>query len=145
MNLSRLTLIISLLLALVLIYTSGLKLWVYSNSKTGFDFFPFIKDYHKMVFWGLMFAQLSTAVLLIFRRTRLLGLYSTFFLLASLSTYLYVMLHYTTHVPCACTGIVPKLTWVGHMWLTIGLALVTAINISFLPDNKHTTDIHARG
>lgn len=140
MNLDRLTFGISLLLAALLTYASTLKLWSYFHSSIGFDFFPFVKDYHIELFWGLMVLQLLISGVLMFRRTRLLGLYIAFFLLASLSTYLHVMLTYATMVPCACIGIIPKISWQGHLWFTIGFAIVTMVNIALLPK-----DIHARG
>jgi hypothetical protein len=141
MNLNRLILIISLLLVATFIYASGAKLWTFWQSKTGFDFFPFVKDYHKIAFWGLMIVQLLIASLLTFRRTRLEGLYGSFFLLAFLSTYLYIMLHYTDHIPCNCTGIIPSLSWEGHMWSTIAMTILAGTGIGLLSNKK----IHARG
>lgn len=140
MKLQRITMIISLLLALLFIYTTGLKLWGYTQSKAGFEFFPFVRDYHKLLFWGLMIVQVTITGLLAFGRTRLLGLYGAFFLLASLSTYLYVMLHYSDHIPCACTGVIYSLSWQSHLWFTIGFTVLAGAGISLLPK-----DIHARG
>ncbi|SMC88671.1 MauE/DoxX family redox-associated membrane protein [Pedobacter africanus] len=140
MNRPKITFIISLLLALTFVYTAGLKLWGYVHSKTGFDFFPFVKDYHQLLFWGLIVMQLALAGCLLFRRLRLTGLYATFFLLVALDTYLYVMLHYADHVPCFCTGVVPGLSWNGHLWFTIGFTLLAGTGIALLPN-----DIHARG
>lgn len=139
MNSKRLTLIISLLLALLFIYASGLKLWSYANSKVGFDFYPFLKDYHAMTFWLLMIAQLFAACCLVFPKPRLLGSYGAFFILTLLSTYLYIMLHYADHIPCACTGIVPGLSWEGHLWFTVIFTILAGVNIALLP----TKDIHA--
>jgi len=140
MNRSRITFIISLLLALAFVYAAGVKLWGYMHSKTGFDFFPFMKNYHQLLFWGLMVAQLAIAGLLLFRRLRLAGLYGAFFMLAGLSTYLYVMLHYANHIPCACTGIIQGLSWQGHLWFTIGFTVLAGAGVTLLPK-----DIHARG
>lgn len=137
MNLRRLTTIISLLLASLLVYASCM--WAYMRSKTGFDFFPFIGDYQKVLFWGFVIAQLVIATLLAFHKTRLKGMYGCFFLLASLSAYLYVMLHYADHIPCNCTGIIPGLSWQGHMWFTIGFTILAGTGIAILPDK----DIHA--
>lgn len=139
MNSHRLTTIISLFLASLLIYASGIKLWAYIRSKIGFDFFPFIGDYHKTLFWGLIVVQLLIAGLLIFRRTRLLGLYVNFFLLGSLSTYLYLMLHYADHIPCTCIGVIYSLSWQGHLWFTIAFTILSGAGVSLLPK-----DIHAR-
>lgn len=140
MNSSRFTLITSWLLAAIMIYGTAIKLWSYSTSKVGFDFFPFVENHHRLVFWGLISLQLCVAFFLIFRKTRLAGLYAAFFLLISLSTYLYLMLHYSTHVPCFCTGIIPRLSWQGHLWFTIGFTVLAGAGVALLPKN-----IHARG
>ncbi|WP_316812912.1 MauE/DoxX family redox-associated membrane protein [Pedobacter heparinus] len=140
MNLRKLTFIISLQLAALLLYAAGLKLWGYTIAKAGFEFYPFVKDYHAMLFWTLMVLQIGIVCLLVFNRTRLMGLYSTFILLASLSTYLYVMLHYAEQVPCYCTGIIPGLSWEGHLWFTVSFTILAGINIVLLPK-----DIHAHG
>lgn len=141
MNLKRLTLVISLLLALLFIYAAGLKLWSYAHSKVGFDFYPFLKDYHTMAFWLLVIAQLFTAGCLVLPKARLVGTYVAFFVLALLSTYLYVMLHYADHIPCACTGIVPGLSWERHLWFTVTFTILAGVNIVILP----AKDIHAHG
>lgn len=133
--------VISLLLKVLLVYASGTKLLNYIYSGIGFDFFPFVKNYHRIVFWGLIIVQLIMAGLLLFRSTRLFGLYSVFFLLAFLSTYLHVMLRYAVEVPCACTGIIPSLSWNGHLLFTIAFTILAGINIALLPDKE----IHARG
>jgi hypothetical protein len=141
MNFKRLTLIISLLLALLFAYASGLRLWSYANSKVGFDFYPFLKDHHNTLFWLLMVAQIVATGCLILPKARLLGSYSAFFVLASLSTYLYVMLHYADHIPCSCIGIVPGLSWEGHLWFTVIFTILAGVNIVLLP----AKDIHAHG
>lgn len=138
-KLQKLTFVISLLLAVLLLYTSGLKLWIYASAETGFEFFPFVKDYHVVVFWMLMICQLLISGFLFLNKTRLMGSYGAFFLLSSLSTYLYLMLHYAVEIPCFCTGIIPGLSWEGHLWFTMAFATLAGINIMLLPK-----DIHAR-
>ncbi|SMC54608.1 MauE/DoxX family redox-associated membrane protein [Pedobacter africanus] len=141
MNLHRITLISSLLLATLLLYASGIKLWSYAKSKIGFEFFPFVKEYHELVFWLLMTFQLVFAGLLFSNRTRLIGLYGVFFLLSFLGSYLYVMIHFSNNIPCFCTGVIPFMSWNGHLWFTISFAVLAGIMIVLFPDKN----IHARG
>ncbi|MNL36808.1 hypothetical protein D3C87_1589160 [compost metagenome] len=105
-------------------------------SKIGFEFFPFVKDYHQLLFWGLMVTQLTIACLLLFDRTRLYGLYTAFFLLITLSTYIYMMLNYSEQIPCSCTGIIPGLSWKGHLWFTVGTVILSGFAIGLLPVTK---------
>lgn len=136
----KLTFVISLILVLQLIYATSIELYGYHLSKNGFAFFPLLAGYHQPVFWILMFAQIVLAGLLLICRTRLIGSYGVFLLLAFLSTYLYCLQHYADHVPCACTGIIPNLSWNGHMWFTIAFTLLAGANVVLLPKEIHTRE-----
>lgn len=129
---------IALLSAVLLTYGACIIFWRYIRSTAEFKFFPIVRDFDKLAIWVLVVVQLTIAILLLFRKTTLFGLYANFFLLTTLSGYLYVILHYADHIPCACMGIIPMLSWEGHLWFTISFASLTAINIVLSP----AKDIH---
>lgn len=73
----------------------------------------------------LIAAELVAALLLIFPRTRLLGLAVSLVLLVLFTTYLGYMVLYAPELPCSCGGVISTLSWKGHLLLNAGLLGLT--------------------
>jgi len=75
---------------------------------------PFVTNFSDQIAYLLPPGELVLSVLLIVRRTRLLGLYLSFALMALFTGYIWLMLHYAPDLPCSCGGIISALSWRGH-------------------------------
>ncbi len=115
-----------------------LLLWIYTglNKLIHYDKFsfetgrsPFLQHIAPLVAMILPAGELVIAALLIFRRTRVMGLYASLFLMTLFTGYVYVMLHYAYDLPCSCGGIIELLTWEQHLVVNCMLTLLTAIAI----------------
>src|SRR5690606_36348213 len=73
------------------------------------------------------------AFLLVVGRTRLLGLYASFFLMTLFSGYIYAMLHFSYYAPCSCGGILKLFgldeSWNDHLVFNIVFTLLAAVGI----------------
>lgn len=115
-----------------------LLLWIYTglNKLIHFDKFsfeagrsPFLQHLAPLVAAMVPAGELAIAALLIFKRTRVAGLYASLFLMTLFTGYVYVMLHYAYDLPCSCGGIIELLTWEQHLIVNLMLTLLTAIAI----------------
>jgi hypothetical protein len=101
--------IISALLIILWIYTGLNKLLDYDNFKFQLGRSPFLQDLSKPIAIALPVGELLLALSLTIKRTRLLGLYASFFLMLLFTGYIYAMLHYSYYVPCSCGGVLAAL------------------------------------
>lgn len=107
--------IISSLLIILFIYTALSKLSGYSNFTAQLSKSPFITSYATSLAWTLPAVEILIALLLVFKRTRLLGLYASFFMMSLFTAYLIVMLNFSYHIPCSCGGALQYLSWNEHI------------------------------
>lgn len=115
-----------------------LLLWIYTglNKLIHYDKFsfeagrsPFLQHIAPFIAVVVPAGELVIAVLLIFKRTRVAGLYASLFLMTLFTGYVYVMLHYAYDLPCSCGGIIELLTWEQHLVVNLMLTLLTAAAI----------------
>ncbi|WP_442587862.1 MauE/DoxX family redox-associated membrane protein [Pedobacter sp. AW31-3R] len=74
--------------------------------------------------------ELALALLLIFNKTRLLAMYSSFFLMFLFTLYIGGAVYQVySRYPCACGGLFSRLGWKKHFKLNIGLTLIALAGV----------------
>ena len=116
--------VISCLLIILFIYTGLNKLMEYSNFKFQLGRSPFIQPMAGLIARTLPFGELLIAVALIFRKTRMAGLYASYGLMLLFTGYIYLMLKFTYDLPCSCGGVLAQLSWSDHLIFNIGFTLL---------------------
>ncbi len=115
-----------------------LLLWIYTglNKLIHYDKFsfeagrsPFLQHIAPLIAAMVPAGELGIAALLIFKRTRVAGLYASLFLMTLFTGYVYIMLHYAYDLPCSCGGIIELLTWEQHLMVNAMITLLTAVAI----------------
>ncbi|SFP01670.1 hypothetical protein SAMN05428949_7186 [Chitinophaga sp. YR627] len=123
-------------LAIEAIIAVLLLLWIYTglNKVIHYDKFsfeagrsPFLQHISPLVAVLVPAGELITAILLIFKRTRVAGLYASLFAMTLFTGYVYIMLQYAYDLPCSCGGIIELLTWEQHLLVNLMLTLLTAL------------------
>lgn len=107
--------IISSLLIILFIYTALSKLSSYNTFIVQLSKSPFITSYAKLIAWGLPAVEILISLLLVFKRTKLIGLYASFFMMSLFTAYLIIMLKFSYHIPCSCGGVLQNLSWNDHI------------------------------
>ena len=74
-------------------------------------------------------AELVIALLLLFPRTRLKGLYGSLVLLSVFTCFLLYMVLFVPRLPCSCGGVIGSLSWKEHVVLNTGLMGLTVLGI----------------
>ncbi|MBP1164569.1 MULTISPECIES: MauE/DoxX family redox-associated membrane protein [Chryseobacterium] len=100
---------------------------------------PILNAFTNSVSYGILAIELVVSILLIFERTRLIGLYGSFILMVLFSIYIYIILHYSESIPCSCGGILEKMDWHTHFIFNIIATCVAAIAIIWItrPSRKY--------
>ncbi|TWV89432.1 MauE/DoxX family redox-associated membrane protein [Chitinophaga pinensis] len=113
-----------------------LSLWIYTglNKVIHYDKFsfetgrsPFLQHISSLVAILVPAGELLTAILLVFKHTRVVGLYASLFLMTLFTGYVYIMLQYAYDLPCSCGGIIELLAWEQHLLVNLILTLLTAL------------------
>lgn len=123
--------IISILFILLWGYAGISKLIDYSEFRMQLGLSPFITEFSHLLSWTLPISEIGIAVLLIFSKTQLTGLYFSLFLMTLFSVYIYTMLHHSYYIPCSCGGILGKMQWKPHLYFNLFFVLLAIIGILY--------------
>lgn len=127
--------IICALLIFLFIYTGISKLLDYHTFRRQLGQSPFITFYAPLLAWALPLGEIIIAGMLSFNRSRLTGLYLSFFLLCLFTFYLAAMLQLSYYIPCSCGGVLQALSWQAHIILNVVFILLSAAGTLLQP--KH--------
>jgi hypothetical protein len=116
--------IISSLFILLFVYTAVSKWLDFASFTSVVAQSPLIGSFPYLVAWLLPVFELWVAGLLLFRRSRIVGLYAALFLMIAFTGYISSMLLFSSHLPCSCGGVIRYLSWRTHLiFNTVWIAL----------------------
>lgn len=126
---------ISALLVLLWIYASTTKLLDLKKFRYALSVQVFPKWMGQILVWAIPISELAITGLLLFDKTRLLGMYLSFILMLAFTLYIGGVIFKVYNVyPCPCGGLFSKMSWKKHfrvnLWLTL-LALIGVLLMEF--------------
>jgi len=89
-------------------------------------------------------AEILLALGLLFKRTRLFGLYTSLFLLLIFTGYIYSILHFSYFIPCSCGGILGKMSWNVHLVFNVAMSSLAFIGILFYGEGEGDKQLSTR-
>ena len=119
--------IIASLLVFLFIYAALSKLLDFNKFKYQLGQSPFITNISRIVVWVIPLSEILVSIALMIKRTRVAGLYLSFFLMLLFTGYIFMMLHYSPYLPCSCGGILSSMSWKQHFIFNLfftGLSLL---------------------
>jgi hypothetical protein len=121
--------LVCILYVLLFIYAAMSKLLDFENFQVQLGQSPLLSSFAVWISWLVPFTELITAGLLMFQKWRSLGLQAAFSLMTMFTVYIFIILHYSSFIPCSCGGILEKMSWNIHLIFNIVFVLlaVTAI------------------
>ena len=131
--------IISALLVFLFIYAALSKLLDFGKFNHQLSQSPFIANISQWVVWAIPAGELLISILLIIRSTRIAGLYFSYFIMLLFTGYIFMMLRFSSYLPCSCGGVLSGMSWKQHFVFNLaftGLAL-TAIMIQHMHSDKN--------
>lgn len=121
--------IICSLLLLLFSYAAISKLTDYNTFAGQLGKSPFLERYASIIVWLIPVTECIIALLLLFNKTRLTGLFASFALMLTFTIYIYMMLHYSYYVPCSCGGVLAKMSWTQHFWFNVAFTTLALTGI----------------
>jgi len=121
--------IISSLLILLFVYAAVSKLLDYPTFRVQLGRSPFIAGFSGILAWALPAFELIIALMLMFRRFRLAGLYASLFMMSLFTAYIYMMLHFSYYIPCSCGGVLSKMNWNQHLAFNVFFVVLSIAGI----------------
>lgn len=111
------------------IYAAISKLFDYQNSQLQLSKSPFITEHASVLVWAVPAMEIFISLLLVFKRTRIVGFYASLFLMTVFTAYIYAMLHYSYYIPCSCGGILSHMDWRTHFWFNVVFVVLSIAGI----------------
>lgn len=121
--------VICSLLIMLFIYASINKLADYKLFTVQLSKSPFITSFSNIVAWSVPAIEILIVLLLVIKRTRLIGLYASFFLMSLFTAYLIIMLNFSYYIPCSCGGVLEKLSWNQHILFNTFFLLISGTGV----------------
>lgn len=128
--------IISFLFILLFVYAALMKLLDVEKFIVQLNQSPMLMAFAPVVAWTVPITELIVAALLLFTRTKLIGLIASFTLMAAFTMYIVVILSYAERIPCSCGGILQEMTWVQHLIFNIAFTALAVAGIALLSKER---------
>ena len=121
--------LICLLYVLLFVYAAVSKLLDFENFVAQLGQSPLLSPFADYVSIAVIFVELSIAVLLSIPKLRYFALWSAVALMMMFTTYIVIILNFSSFVPCSCGGILEKLGWTEHLifntvFIVLGIAAI---------------------
>jgi len=98
---------------------------------------PIIKKLNPILAFAVPISELLISVLLFIPKTKKIGLYSSFVIMALFTIYVGGILSFIKNKPCTCGGVLRSLSWPQHLILNI---VLTALAMAAILLSKQKKD-----
>lgn len=120
---------IALLNILLFIYAATSKILDFENFQVQLGQSPLLSAYAEFVSYAVPISELLICSLLLIPRLRLYGMYATYGIMVMFTAYIYIILNYSSFIPCSCGGILEEMSWNQHMVFNCLFILLSATAI----------------
>ncbi|MFH7018609.1 DoxX family protein [Flavobacterium sp. FlaQc-47] len=136
--------VICLLYILLFIYAGLSKILDFHNFRIQLGQSPILSPLAGWVSILIPLIEFAIAILLIFKQTRFLGLLASFILMGLFSFYIYIILNYSSFIPCSCGGILEKMKWGDHLIFNLVFVVMAGLAFLILPVSLHNIFINIK-
>jgi uncharacterized membrane protein YphA (DoxX/SURF4 family) len=123
---------ICLLYILLFVYAAFSKLLDFENFQVQLGQSPLLSAFASWVSWLVPIIELILALLLFFPKWRVIALFAAFSLMVMFTAYIYIILNYSSFVPCSCGGILEKMGWTEHLLFNVVFIMLATVGILIL-------------
>lgn len=128
--------ITSFLFILLFVYAALSKLMDVEKFSVQLGQSPLLTAFANWIVWIVPFSEIIIALMLMTERFKLIGFYAAFSLMAMFTTYIVIILNFTSYIPCSCGGILEKLGWTEHLIFNVIFTLLALTGIIFLTQGR---------
>lgn len=127
---------ICLLYVLLFVYAAVSKLLDFENFKTQLGQSPLLSPFATSISILVIVIEFVISILLCISKTKNAALWSAVALMSMFTTYIVIILNYSSFVPCSCGGILEKLGWHEHLLFNIVFLLLALVAIRLKCNNN---------
>ena len=128
--------IVCYLYVILFVYAAVSKIIDFQNFQAQIGQSPLLSIYAGIISYGVLLLEIILAALLCFQRFRLGGLYGAFTLMILFTVYIFIILNYSSDIPCSCGGILEKMGWKEHFIFNCCFVLLALLAILFYPGSR---------
>jgi putative oxidoreductase len=111
---------IAVLLIILFVYTASSKMLDFAQFKVQLEIQAIPRWSVPILLYTLPGIEMSTALLLAFPLSRIVGLYLSVLLMAVFTAYIALaLMHIFSRVPCSCGGVLKSLGWKNHFFFNL--------------------------
>lgn len=115
---------------LLFCYAATSKLTDFQNFQVQLAQSPMLSAFSKILSFTVPISEFLIAGLLIIKRYRLVGLILSYWMMILFTSYIFIILNYSSYVPCSCGGVLEKLGWEEHLAFNIFFIVLAAVAIA---------------
>ncbi|WP_163394752.1 DoxX family protein [Flavobacterium limi] len=119
--------VICLLYILLFVYAAVSKLFDFERFQVQLGQSPLLSVYADWVSWSVIAAELLTASFLAIPRYRTTALLASLGIMTMFSVYIFIILNFSSFVPCSCGGILEKMSWNVHLIFNLFFIALAAL------------------
>jgi hypothetical protein len=124
---------ICLLYVLLFVYAALSKLIDFENFRVQLGQSPLLSAFAGWVSSLVLLSEFLISILLFVPKIRIIALYLAVGLMTMFTTYIIIILNYSSFIPCSCGGILEKLGWREHLifncvFILIGIIALLLLN-----------------
>ena len=142
--------IISLLYVLLFVYAAASKLLDFQHFKIQLGQSPLLSPFADWIAVLVPVTEFLICIMLMLPRYKLAGLFSAYGLMVMFTVYIFIILNYTSFIPCSCGGVLEKLDWKSHMifnivFVCLGAAAIVLYKSRFKVSNHFLKAVKLTG
>lgn len=130
--------VIALLHIVLFTYAAVSKLMDFENFQVQLGQSPLLSVYATTIAVLVPSIEIVIALVLMIPKYRLKALYASAFLMFLFTIYIFMILHFTSFVPCSCGGVLERLSWNDHLIFNLVFVFIGLVAILIQKGVKHT-------
>ncbi|MDR6761905.1 putative membrane protein YphA (DoxX/SURF4 family) [Flavobacterium sp. 2755] len=119
--------IICILFVLLFVYAAVSKILEFEKFRVQLGQSPLLSVHAGWISWCVIAGELLTASLLFLPRFRTAALLVSLGIMAMFSAYIFIILNFSSFVPCSCGGILEKMSWDTHLVFNLFFVVLAAL------------------
>jgi len=127
--------IICYLFILLFVYAAAGKLLDFEEFRVQIGQTPMLSAFANNIAGAVPAIEILVSLMLFIPKLRLKGLFAAFSLMIMFTTYIIIILNFTSYIPCSCGGVLEELGWTEHLifnliFILLALTAIILINNS---------------
>jgi len=128
--------IISLLYVLLFVYAAVAKILDFENFSIQLGQSPLLSVHAWWISWSVPAIEIVISILLCISKSRKIGLFAALTMMVMFTVYIFIILHFSSFVPCSCGGILEKMGWNTHLAFNL-IFVALAVFALLLQDKRN--------